>query len=231
MSQWNVFDEISAASAKELGHYILYKDRWIANRHAQQNTTTYARGDIVNVELGAGNFRSEPSFAHPCVVLAGTRDFIWIVPGSTKSYGRNYRDVIDATQQDGFTLNTGLQMYATKWVNKNRVMGRINRVSDRVLNEIDENLLHRIPRHHRIKSQLNGQIAHLQTDRQQAIDHAQQLQQQVSELQGKLNEAQAKVNVSLSVLSVLRELDPDIIQRIHEELRKKGHEPDTLTGA
>ena len=52
-----------------MAHWINNTDRWLHNR-TYVNTTGYKRGSILMVDLGATNYRFEPSFTHPCVVLA-----------------------------------------------------------------------------------------------------------------------------------------------------------------
>lgn len=257
MLLWNIFDEIKTASAKELGHYILYKDRWINNRHTSQNTISYRRGEILEIDLGGGNFRSEPSFCHPCVVLDSTRDFLWIVPGSSKSHknnnhGRTYRDVIDAEITDGFTVPTGLQMYATRWVNKNRVTDRKNvTVSIRILNLIDGEILKKVPRHHQIISQLNRSIATLTTanqqlaiDKQQAETDKQLAEAQLQTLQLEKEQSHSKVqeldsknkrlkqqnDLLNAVVLMLKQEQPDVFAKLEKELAAKGINDFTATG-
>ena len=150
-SLFNMIDELDDLSAYELGHFINFIDRWLHNRNSD-NTTTYKRGDIVFIDLGANNFRFEPSYTHPAIILKNSYNSILIVPCSTKKYGRNLSDVIDATASDGFTRNTGIQLGALRWINKNRIISNTGkRVSGRILDKINEKILSYVPTYKRDK--------------------------------------------------------------------------------
>lgn len=121
----------------EMCHWINFNDRWIANR-ASDNRTTYKRGEILFVDLGASNFKYEPSFVHPVIVLKNEYSSLLVVPCSSKKYGKNLRNVLDATKEDGFFKGTGIQLDCLRFINKNRVVIRTEKkVSSRVLKEID----------------------------------------------------------------------------------------------
>ena len=104
----NLSDNTKEFSTYEMAHWINHTDRWLHNR-TQNNTTGYKRGSILYIDLGATNYRFEPSFTHPCVVLAENKNFILVVPCSSKKYNSGYPEIIDATPQDGFSCNTGIQ--------------------------------------------------------------------------------------------------------------------------
>lgn len=79
----NLSDNTKEFSTYEMAHWINHTDRWLHNR-TQSNTTGYKRGSILYIDLGATNYRFEPSFTHPCVVLAENKNFILVVPCSSK---------------------------------------------------------------------------------------------------------------------------------------------------
>ena len=136
-------------------------DRWIDNLQSD-NRTTYQRGEIVFLDLGAQNFKYEPSYTHACIVLANRSKSILIVPCSTKKFQSGYRDIIDATPANGFMRNTGIQSESFRWVNKNRVVSRTGkRVSSDILDRLDHVLVSFAPSHSREISRLNGEIQRL----------------------------------------------------------------------
>lgn len=149
---WNIIDLVSNFSVYEMAHWVNNIDRWIHNRSCKENTRTYKRGTILFVDLGASNFRFEPSFTHPCIVLQNRRNSIYVVPCSTKKYGKGYPEIIDATKADGFQANTGIQVESTRWIHKNRVVSAHNKVENRVLDEIDKYLLNNIPSYKKEKT-------------------------------------------------------------------------------
>lgn len=148
---WNVIDEVREFSIYEMAHWINNMDRWLHNRKCKENLKGYRRGDILLVDLGANNFRFEPSFTHPCIVLQDRRNTIYAVPCSTKKYGKGYPEIIDATSADGFKSNTGIQIESARWIHKNRIVSKNGKVNSRVLNEIDLYLLNNIPTYRREK--------------------------------------------------------------------------------
>lgn len=149
---WNIIDLVSNFSVYEMAHWVNNIDRWIHNRTCKENLTTYKRGTILFVDLGADNFRFEPSFTHPCIVLQNRRRSVYVVPCSTKKYGKGYPEIIDATKEDGFQYNTGIQIENARWIHKNRVISVHNKVKNRVLDEIDYYLLNNIPSYKKEKA-------------------------------------------------------------------------------
>lgn len=154
----NLIDEITRLSVYNAAHWVCNVDRWIDNL-SHDNTTTYQRGDIVFLDLGAQNFKYEPSYTHACVVLANRKKTILIVPCSTKKYGSKHSDIIDATPADGFRRNTGIQAESFRWVNKNRVVSHTGqKVSSAVLEKLDQVLISFAPSHKNEIKRLNEEI-------------------------------------------------------------------------
>ena len=156
----NLTDISREFSTYEMAHWINNTDRWIHNRQ-YNNTCGYKRGSLLFIDLGSTNYRYEPSFAHPCVVLAETRNFILIVPCSSKKYASGFPEIIDATPSDGFTCNTGIQTNSFRWVSKNRVISKLGVVSSNILDKIDTALLKLIPSYKRAILQKDSEIARL----------------------------------------------------------------------
>ena len=157
----NIIDEIMKLPVYNAAHWVCNMDRWIDNLQSD-NKTTYQRGEIVFLDLGAQNFKYEPSYTHACIVLANRSKSILIVPCSTKKFRSGYRDIIDATPANGFMRNTGIQSESFRWVNKNRVVSRKGkRVSSDILDRIDHVLVSFAPSHSREISRLNGEIQRL----------------------------------------------------------------------
>lgn len=157
----NIIDEIMKLPVYNAAHWVCNMDRWIDNLQSD-NKTTYQRGEIVFLDLGAQNFKYEPSYTHACIVLANRSKSILIVPCSTKKFQSGYRDIIDATPANGFMRNTGIQSESFRWVNKNRVVSRTGkRVSSDILDRLDHVLVSFAPSHSREISRLNGEIQRL----------------------------------------------------------------------
>ncbi len=191
-------------SVYEMAHWINNNDRWIRNRNSK-NTIGYNRGTLLFVDLGSTNYRFEPSFTHPCVVLAGNRDSILIVPCSSKKYGKGYPEIIDATPADGFSCNTGIQTKSFRWVSKNRVISILGTVSSIILDQIDNNMLQMIPTYNKLNIQKDNEITQLQTDLSTAYDSLSSKQsaydnckQELELLKISLQQAEERINELVS---------------------------------
>ncbi len=156
----NLTDLTKDFSTYEMSHWINNNDRWIHNRN-MTDTISYKRGSILFIDLGATNFRYEPSFTHPCVVLAQNSKFILIVPCSSKKYGKGFPEIIDATPSDGFSYNTGIQTKSFRWISKTRVLFPMGSTSSRILNLIDKKLLSLIPSYQKEITLKNSKISQL----------------------------------------------------------------------
>lgn len=178
---WNLIDITSEFSSYEMAHWINNTDRWLHNKN-NENLKYYKRSLIVNVDLGASNFKFEPSFVHPCIVLQNRRNSILIVPCSSKKYGKGFREIIDATRADGFVKDTGVQMESIRWVHKNRIVSSFGQASSGLMNKIDDYQLKNIPTYKKEKAIFDGQIAEL-IKKDVEIE---QLKQQVKELEEQL---------------------------------------------
>lgn len=159
----NIIEIQSALSKYDMCSWIAYADRWIDNQ-SSMNTRNYGRGSIVYVDLGAQNFRYEPSYSHPCIILKEKRDTVLVVPCSSKKYGKGYSDIIDASTVDGFSVNTGVQVHSFRWVHKNRIIYAAGRVSSDLLDKIDREILKLIPTYKLEVNKLNAQIEALQQE-------------------------------------------------------------------
>lgn len=184
----NIKEKIRKFSVYDMGHWSVFVDRWIDN-FTYVNNNVYKRGEIVKVDLGANNFRYEPSYSHPCVVIAASKDNVLIVPGSTKKYGSGYNNIIDAPgTSGGFARDTGLQMEGVRWVHKNRITSTVLGQADpEILKKIDRYLLRsnetikgQIRQDKKLIQKLNGKLTAEQSQTQALTGLVTQLQSQVA---------------------------------------------------
>lgn len=190
-SIWNVIDKVGEFSIYEMAHWNSNIDRWLGNRN-YLNKKSYKRGQIVLVDLGATNFRYEPSFTHPGIILVERKMSILVVPCSTKKFGKGYREIIDAyAKSDGFVENTGIQVEEYRWINKNRVISELGNTGARVLNEIDKRLLNSIPTYRR-------QLAKFEAETQEnnkLKEENESLNDKINDLESIVKELNEKINV------------------------------------
>lgn len=159
-SIWNIIDTLKDLSVYDMAQWINNIDRWIQNK-SFENTKTYGRGCIVFLDLGAQNFRYEPSYTHPGIVIVENKNMVLIVPCSSKKYGKNLPGIIDATAADGFSSNTGVQIDCLRWVHKNRIISEVGRAKTSILDKIDEHILHQTPSYKKEIAKLKSEIANL----------------------------------------------------------------------
>lgn len=143
---WNVIDFVGNFDSYTMSNWVLFKDRWMHN-HSYETTKKYIRGSILMVDLGAANFKGEPSYEHPCIVLTNRKNKLLIVPCSGGAFGRGYSDVIDSIGgMQGFKKDTGVQVGHLRWIHKNRVLYQMTgKASTDLMNSIDEYMLTLIP--------------------------------------------------------------------------------------
>lgn len=163
-AQANINDTVRNFSTYEMSHWINYTDRWLANKNTHPNTISYKRGTILFIDLGAGNFGHEPSFTHPGIVLDQNKNSILIAPCSSKKYGKGFPDIINATINDGFSTNTGIQIKNIRWISKNRVISMLGTTSSQILNKIDSLLLKSIPLHSKLLLEKDNKIDSLEKE-------------------------------------------------------------------
>lgn len=162
-SMWNLLEDLQKSKNYNLGQWVLSTERWLANQY-QDNGVSLKFGDIVSLDLGAANYKTEPSFEHPAIVLVSDAKTMFIAPCSSKAYGHGYQGVIDAVPEDtngGFNQNTGIQMKSLRWVHKNRIITKLGKVTNPVLLEsIQEQVLIFFP-------QIKQKMIHLQEQLEQ----------------------------------------------------------------
>lgn len=181
----NFTDLTKDFSTYEMAHWINNNDRWIHNK-TSNNTIGYPRGSILFADLGATNYIYEPSFTHPCIVLAQNRNFILIVPCSTKKYGMGYPEIVDATPADGFSSNTGIQTNSFRWISKNRVISALGTASSNILDSVDHKMLKLIPTYGKTIIQKIADITQLQSDLVTANETISNLQSENTNLKQEL---------------------------------------------
>ena len=180
LTHTNFTDTLRSLSTYEMAHWINYSDRWLRNRINKSNTIGYKRGTILFVDLGSGNFGHEPSFTHPAIVLAQTKESILIVPCSSKKYGKGFPEIIDATPNEGFATNTGIQTNSFRWISKNRVLSVIGTTSSTILDKIDEELLKTIPSYQKKLLEKDNLINKLEAENKSLSDYIISLEKEVS---------------------------------------------------
>lgn len=178
----NIIEIQSALSKYDMCHWINYIDRWICN-NARNNSISYGRGAIVNVDLGAQNYKHEPSYLHPCIILCESKYSALVVPCSSKQYSKGYIGVIDAEVSDGFSVKTGVQMQAYRWVHKNRIISPVGHVNGSLLDKIDREMLSIIPSYKLEIAKLNADIVQKQADIDKLQNDIENLNKKLAEIQ------------------------------------------------
>ncbi len=188
LTHTNFTDTLRSLSTYEMAHWINYSDRWLRNRINKSNTIGYKRGTILFVDLGSGNFGHEPSFTHPAIVLAQTKESILIVPCSSKKYGKGFPEIIDATPNEGFATNTGIQTNSFRWISKNRVLSVIGTTSSCILDKIDEKLLKLIPSHNKKLFEKEVQLQKSELENNSLKEFIVSLENELAKFNNKTNE-------------------------------------------
>jgi mRNA-degrading endonuclease toxin of MazEF toxin-antitoxin module len=149
LEMWNIVDRVQQQSVFNLGHWIVFHDRWLANLSLPKVTKHYKHGDIVMADLGATNFGSEPQFEHPCIVLVNDFASVLVVPcTSVKAHKPRYSDELDAVAADGFKNDTRIQLSKLRWIDKKRITEQVGVVTNPlVMTAIEKYIMEQFPLH------------------------------------------------------------------------------------
>lgn len=215
LKMWNVMDYLQELKIYDLAQWIIAHDRVLANL-IRDNTAKYKRGDVLMVELGASNFKYEPSFEHPAVVLHNDFRKLLVAPCSSQKFGKGYPEVIDADPSDGgFKKATGIQMNDVRWISKNRVATRLGTITNQsLLNKIDDYMLKFLPKYQSLFDKQNERIAELQ-------DELAELQLKHSALEEQQHKLREVADMSVAVLEFLRS-DPKLYSEFQAVQAKRG---------
>ncbi|MBA2943500.1 type II toxin-antitoxin system PemK/MazF family toxin [Paenibacillus sp. CGMCC 1.16610] len=215
LKMWNIVDKVQELSVYNMGQWVIFHDRWLKNLSGPENQKKYKNGDIVMADLGAVNFKYEPQYEHPCIVLVNDFTSVFVVPCSSKKYGQNFPDIIDATPKDGFQLNTGIQMNAARWINKNRITQSNGQITNPVLmRTIEEYILVQFPTYQQLLVDQAQNVAQLQVS-------IHDLQTQKESLEIEISRAAAALEIYKGILEAAKG-HPELLSSLGEVAASNG---------
>lgn len=149
---------------------------------------TYSERDIVLVKLGVTNYGYEASYVHPGIVISEGYNWVLIAPCSTGRYGKKKSNILDSNGgQDGFPLNTGIQIDNLRVIDKWRIIKKLGRLKSSKFNELTDRIIEiHHPHHHNL-------IKDLKTKSNTLIEENLKLKEEIV----KLNEKCDNLNVKL----------------------------------
>ena len=111
----------------------------------KNNNIKYKEGEIVLIDLGRNNYDNEFSYTHPAIIMKNTFNKIFIVPCTSQhprkdSNGNIFPENMIGTEKDGFEKKSVLLLYDTKFVDKNRVISKIGKVTKDFYNRLNNQL-------------------------------------------------------------------------------------------
>lgn len=159
------FKYLSSLDAYEMGQVTNAIDHFLNDKKMEKpSEDDYRRGCIVLADFGFTNFGFEFSYPHPAIVLAQSRYHVFVVPCSTKKFGKGYSDVLDGYQSDGFEENTGVILNGMRWCSKTRLICKIATASKRILTQLDAFQLAKIPLYKELIEEKGSMIKKLQEE-------------------------------------------------------------------
>ncbi len=149
--------KLAKQSAYEIALWIESNQKYLC-ASKKNNFTKYRVGEILLVDLGCYNYEREFSYIHPVIVIKETPTKIFIVPCSsgtprTDINGNIYPEFEIGKNNDGFEKETVVMLYEAKYIDKNRVVSKLGKVSNEFLNKIYNKLFQQIfePIYYKIK--------------------------------------------------------------------------------
>lgn len=119
------------------------------NSVRKNNVIDYQIGEILLVDLGWNNYDREFAYIHPAVVIKSTFEKIFIIPCTSgeprrDKLGNVYPEFMVGKNEDGFAKASVLMLYEAKYIDKNRVISKLGKVTnefyDIVYNKLFEQL-------------------------------------------------------------------------------------------
>lgn len=149
--------KLSEQSAYEIALWIESNEKHLSALK-QNNYIKYNLGDILLVDLGWNNYDREFAYIHPAIVIKETATKVFIVPCSSgkprkDKNGNIYPEFEIGTPLDGFQKDTVVMLYEAKYIDKNRIISKLGKVSneffDKIYNKLFEQLFE--PIHYKMK--------------------------------------------------------------------------------
>lgn len=159
-------DFLANNDAYEVANTLRSFEKWYKNKLTEPKEKFIKPREVYYVDLGAFNLKYEEGFLHSCMVLKRHATSLIVIPGSTKSYGKNNPFIFDVEAGNGFRENTGLQLDQIRCVSSIRLGGKLRhgKVSPETFNDITNRILQLFfPIKNHELNQMNSQIGSLNT--------------------------------------------------------------------
>lgn len=140
--------KLTEQTAYEIALWVESNEKHLASA-LQNNLTKYSLGEILLTDLGCNNYDREFAYIHPVIVIKETPTKIFIVPCSSGTprkdkSGNIYPEFEVGTVKDGFQRNTVVMLYEAKYIDKNRIISRLGKISNDFFNKIYNKLFMQI---------------------------------------------------------------------------------------
>ena len=140
--------KLTEESAYEIALWVESNEKRLSASN-QNNFTKYNLGEILLVDLGCNSYDREFAYIHPAIVIKETATKIFIVPCSSgiprkDINGNIYPEFEIGTPNDGFQKNTIVMLYEAKYIDKNRVISKLGKTSDKFFDKIYNKLFEQL---------------------------------------------------------------------------------------
>lgn len=130
------------SSAYEIASTIRSYNTWYLNKDLSPRSAWVSPREVFYVDLGAFNLKYEEGYIHPCVVIKKYGSSVFVIPGSSKKYGKGNDLIFDIQAGDGFSENTGLLLDQIRCVSSTRLISKLSQV--KVPKPIFDNIIDKI---------------------------------------------------------------------------------------
>lgn len=135
-------EHMKQTSAYEIASTIRSFVTWYSNKDKEPDKKHIAQHrDVFYVDLGAYNLKYESGFIHPCIVIRKYGGNAFVVPCSSKKYGKKDDLIFDIKKGGAFRENTGVLLDQARNVSVTRLKRKIGRVEPEVFKKLLDELM------------------------------------------------------------------------------------------
>lgn len=135
-------EHMKKVNAYEIASTIRSFKTWYDNKDKEPNKRHIATyRDVYYVDLGAYNLKYESGFIHPCIVIRRYEGNVFVIPCSSKKFGKDDELIFDIKKGGAFRENTGALLDQVRNVSVTRLKQKMGRLDADTFNDLLDQLI------------------------------------------------------------------------------------------